>query len=116
VGKVRIVVANAGIAATATLNETRSAEQLLAALPIESRVQRWGDEVYFAVALELPEEDPQAHVADGTVGYWPPGPALCIFFGQQPVSPVNVVGAVDGDAAAFARASVGQAIRVELAE
>ena len=31
------------------------------------------------------------------VAYWPPGKALCLFFGQRPYSPVNVVGEIEGD-------------------
>ena len=53
--------------------------------------------------LKAPEQDPHAEVASGAIAYWPPGHAFCIFFGQEPYSPVNVLGALDGDAKLFAR-------------
>ena len=74
-----------------------TAAELWEALPIESAAQVWGDEVYFTVPVERGPEDPQATVELGAVGYWPPGSAVCLFFGQQPVSPVNLVGSIEGD-------------------
>jgi hypothetical protein len=49
------------------------------------------------------------------VAYWPPGKALCLFFGQQPYSPVNIAGRIDGDPSVLAAVRDGDAIRVELA-
>jgi hypothetical protein len=69
------------------------------------------------VAERLPPagyaEDPQATVASGTVGYWPPGKAVCLFFGQQPVSPVNLIGALTGDAVLLRAVCDGQLVRLE---
>ena len=59
------------------------------------------------------EEDPQAEVPSGGVAYWPPGNALCVFFGQTPYSPVNIVGTVEGDAKVLAAVKSGEAVRVE---
>jgi hypothetical protein len=47
------------------------------------------------------------------VAYWPPGKALCLFFGQTPYSPVNVVGTLDGDPQALAQVEEGDVVRVE---
>ena len=52
-------------------------------------------------------------MATGAVGYWPPGSALCLFFGQQPVSPVNVVGALEGDLSRLDAVRDGQVVRLE---
>ena len=50
-----------------------------------------------------PEKDAREEVEVGELGYWPKGPAFCIFFGPTPVSkgpkpkaysPVNVFGKV----------------------
>jgi hypothetical protein len=101
------------VVVTAVLNDSSTARQLWEALPVESRAKRWGDEVYFETPVEAGEEDPQAEVSSGTVAYWPPGKALCFFFGQQPYSPVNVVGEVEGDPGVLSAVEDGEAVRVE---
>jgi hypothetical protein len=111
--KLRIVAEEANVSMTATLNESETAKKLLKLLPIESHAQTWGEEVYFETPLRAPEEQPHAEVPSGTVAYWPPGHAFCIFFGQQPYSPVNVLGTLDSDAKLFARVKSGQKIRLE---
>jgi hypothetical protein len=109
----RIRIAIGGIVVTVRLNKSRTARLLAEALPIESRAQLWGDEVYFTTPVSAAEEDPQAEVPSGTVAYWPPGKALCLFFGQTPYSPVNVVGQLDGDPNALAQVTDGQMVRVQ---
>jgi hypothetical protein len=84
-------------------SETRRA--LAAALPVEGRAARWGDELYFDVPVDVDlEPDARAEVEPGTVAYWPRGPALCLFWGATPASagsepraasPVNVVARLD---------------------
>lgn len=101
------------VVVTAVLNESSTARQLWEALPVESQAQRWGDEVYFKTPVEAGEEDPQADVPSGAVAYWPPGKALCFFFGQKPYSPVNVVGEVEGDPGVLSEVGDGAAVRVE---
>jgi hypothetical protein len=98
----------------AVVNETETARALREVLPCEAPARRWGDEVYFEVPLEAGPENPQPAVPAGTVAYWPPGHAFCIFFGQTPASPVNVVGVLDGDAQQFAGVRDGETIRLEL--
>jgi hypothetical protein len=100
---------------TAVLNESNTARQIWEVLPFESEAQRWGDEVYFKTPLDAGEEEQQAEVPTGVVAYWPPGKALCIFFGQKPYSPVTVVGEVEGDAGVLSEVGDGEAVRVEAA-
>ena len=67
----------------------------------------WGDEIYFSIPLNVEEElGSQETVQAGTVAYWPPGSALCLFWGPTPISApgeirpasaVNVVGILDND-------------------
>jgi hypothetical protein len=109
--RIRITLGN--IAVEATLNDTKTAQLIRDALPFESSGKLWGDEVYFDIPVTAPEEDPQADVPSGTVAYWPPGKALCLFFGQTPYSPVNVVGQLDGDPDELAGVRDGDAVRVE---
>ena len=61
-------------------------------------------------------------VGMGDLGYWPPGNALCIFFGKtpasrgdeiRPASPVNVFGKVIGDPTLFKKVSSGTKVIVQ---
>ena len=112
--KLRIVAEDAGISMTATLNDSETAKKLVKALPTESHAQIWGEEVYFEVPLKMPEENAHAEVPSGTIAYWSPGHAFCIFFGQEPYSPVNVLGTLEGDAKLFARVRSGDKMRLEM--
>lgn len=98
---------------TAALNESGTAEALWDALPLEAPAQTWGAEVYFTVPVERDAEDPQATVAPGALGYWPPGRAVCLFFGQQPVSPVDPIGALEDDPDLLAAVRDGHIVRLE---
>ncbi len=100
----------------ADLNETESALGLLGALPIRSRARVWGEEVYFDTEVILPEENPQAHVPPGTVAYWLPGKAICLFFGQTPASPVVVIGMMRGNPRDLAAVHPGDEVTVERAD
>ena len=121
--KIEIVAGD--VSATATLNDTDTADEIWDALPIEASASTWGEEIYFGIPVHLEEEDGQTVVEEGDLGYWPPGHAFCIFFGQTPASrgseiraasPVNVFGKVEGDATVFGDVSSGAAIRIEKAE
>ena len=110
------------VSATATLNESGTAQAIWDALPIETAGSTWGDEIYFSIPVRRAEEDAAETVALGDLGYWPPGTAFCIFFGPtpasrgdeiRPASPVNVVGRVDGDPLAFKQVASGSRVRLE---
>lgn len=101
---------------TASLNDSPTATAIWDALPVESSARLWGDEVYFDIPVHCDEDDAQAEVPSGTIAFWPPGDCFCIFFGQTPASPVNVVGTLDGDPAEFARVRSGETVRLERAE
>ena len=113
--KIRITAQDARVTMTATLNDSATAKKLFDSLPVKSSAQRWGDEVYFDVPLQLPAENPQASVPSGTIAYWPDGPAFCIFFGQTPYSPVNVLGVLDGDEKLFGSVKPGDTILLDRA-
>jgi len=113
VNRLHVRVDEDGVDVTVALNESQTATELLAALPIESAAQTWGNEVYFTVPIEHDAQDPQATVEVGAVGYWPPGAAVCLFFGQQPVSPVNLIGRIEGDPSALAAVRDGHVVRLE---
>ena len=104
------------IQAEAELNNTKTAEAIWEALPIEGRANLWGDEIYFAVPVKMGLEKGQEVVQIGDLGYWPPGTAFCIFFGETPVSrkgeirpasAVTILGKVTSDTAVFKKVSLG---------
>ncbi len=86
------------------LKDSECADQIKKVLPIESDFQTWGDEFYFSIGLEMGLDDTARREVDvGSIGYWPSGTALAIFFGPTPASTgkkpvaasdVNVVGEV----------------------
>ncbi|MCL5736152.1 MAG: cyclophilin-like fold protein [Actinobacteria bacterium] len=71
----------------ARLDESPTALAVKNALPLEARANRWGDEVYFTIPVQV-EEAPDARqdMRVGELGYWPVGAAFCIFFGPTPAS------------------------------
>ena len=122
--KITIVTENLSI--QAEIYSTPTAEKIFEGLPLEGAVNAWGDEIYFDIPLNLElEPDAAADVAVGDLGYWPAGPAFCIFFGPTPVStgdqpraysPVNVFGRVLGDAGVLKTVPHGAPIRVARAD
>ena len=109
----RIRINIGDVSVVATLNDSNTARLVQEALPFDGTAQRWGDEVYFEIPVKTGEEYAQPEVPSGAVAYWPPGSALCLFFGQKPYSPVNVVGTIEGDANVLAVVADGQHARVE---
>ena len=95
----------------AELNNTPTAQKIAEALPISAVFNTWGDEIYFPIPVTAELDDNAREVvAVGDLGYWPPGKAFCIFFGQtpmsrpgeiRPASAVNIVGQVKRDATQF---------------
>ena len=86
----------------ALLSDTPAADAVWRALPLQTRVSTWGDEIYGDVGLQVALSADATDIAEiGDVAIWPPGNALCIFFGPTPVS------AQDETRAASALAPVG---------
>jgi hypothetical protein len=85
----KIKIKNINLEVELTNKNPITVEKILEALPIESSTNRWGDEIYFETDVEIEEENPQQEVEIGDVTYWPPGKAICIFFGRTPVSTSN---------------------------
>ena len=88
------------------LNETATAKKIWSSLPLDSSVNTWGDEIYFSVQVDNELENSQEIVDLGDIGFWPPGNAICLFFGPTPISSegeirpassVNIVGKIIGN-------------------
>ena len=107
----------------ATLNDSPTARLIVDALPITGRVQTWGDEIYFPIPVSASNDETAAEVVEkGAVAYWPPGNALCLFWGPtpassgdeiRPASAVNVCGMIDEDPVELANAPHGGEILIE---
>lgn len=105
-----------------TSSNPKTVEAIWKAIPFESVAERWGDEVYFKIPVNVPEEKSQTVVEVGDVAYWPPGESMCIFFGPTPVSvadepraysPVNVIGRILGDPLVFKKVKNREKIEVK---
>jgi len=71
----------------AELNDTPAAKQLLDALPLKLHMSRWGQEYYGDCGLEIALDERAREIVEvGEIAYWPPGSALCFFFGPTPAS------------------------------
>jgi hydroxypyruvate reductase len=100
-----------GIEAYADLNDSETAKAVWEALPFDSQGSTWGDEIYFTIPVKAKPENAKPVVDAGDIAYWPPGSAMCIFWGPtpashgdeiRPASPVNVFGKLVGDLKVFA--------------
>ena len=113
------------VAMEAELNDSPCAKAVAAALPLSASASTWGDEIYFAVPVECQLEEGHAEtVPMGAVGYWPPGNAVCLFFGPtpmsapgeiRPASAVNLIGALKGDPEALRRVPAGAMVELRKA-
>ncbi|MEZ6154781.1 MAG: cyclophilin-like fold protein [Candidatus Scalinduaceae bacterium] len=122
--KIRILVNN--ISAIADLGESKTSEAIWDELPIECRVNTWGEEIYFEIPVTSQLDSTAKEVVEkGDLGYWPTGKAFCIFFGPtpasrgdeiRPASAVNIVGKVSGNTEVLKSVQDGAAIRVERME
>ena len=110
------------VTCTAEMLPNRTARAIWNALPLSGTANRWGDEIYFEVPVDLAEDDGQEEVRVGDLAYWPPGNAVCIFWGPTPASrdkepraasAVNVFGHIQRGAADFANVRSGTRVRIE---
>ena len=120
--KVKIKVGKVEV--TAELNESiapKTVEAIKKALPIKSKANRWGDEVYFHTNVNVSVEENSKEVVEvGDVAYWIPGKAICLFFGKTPISDdkirpasaVNVIGKILDDPTVLKEVKDGDEVTV----
>lgn len=119
--KIRILASDLKV--EAELNKSKTAQLIWDTLPMESKTNLWGEEIYFAIPVKTGlEKGSREVVSAGELGYWPTGHAFCIFFGPTPASrgdeiraasAVNVIGKVSGDPKAFLKVKDGAKIALE---
>ena len=106
----------------AELFETKTANAIWDSLPIEAKVNTWGEEIYFAIPVKMGPEKAVDVVKEGDLGYWPDGNGFCIFFGKtpastkseiRPASPVNLIGKLLGNPKDWKRVKDGEKITIE---
>ncbi len=118
-----IIIEISGKEIKGELNNSLTAKRIYTALPLESSINRWGDEIYFEIPIESKIEDGIEFLDEGSLAYWPPGNAFCIFFGLTPAStddrpraagPVNLIGNIKdkNDLTIFKSLSSGQNIHI----
>ena len=122
--KINIIIGDESV--PAELNDSNTAQQIAAKLPIETDFSTWGDEIYFSIPVKTGFENGKEIVELGELGYWPPGNAFCIFYGAtpgstvdeiRPASAVNPIGRVTGDPEVFkVLAARSNTIKIEKAE
>jgi len=68
--KIRILIKDLKV--EAELNESKTAQWIWEALPIEAKTNLWGEEIYFAIPVKAGlEEGAREVVSSGELGYWP---------------------------------------------
>ena len=119
-----IKIKTQSLTVTAVLIESKTAEAIWNALPFESEVNTWGDEIYFEIPLSLQLENGKRVVQVGDLAYWPEGNCFCIFFGTTPISTngeirpasaVSVFGRLTDEPSLLKKVKAGENIRVERA-
>ncbi len=82
----------------------KTIRSIIDSLPITIPVHVWGEELYTdPIPVKVSPENSKDVVELYDVAYWPPGNAICLFFGPTPIgkkgeikpySPVNVIGKI----------------------
>lgn len=122
----QIKITSNEIEVVAGIDDSETANIIWEALPIESSVSTWGEEIYFTIPVQVEEsEHARQDMEVGELGYWPPGSALCVFFGRTPASTsdqpraasnVNPFGMVSGDVTSLHAIRQGERITVSRVE
>ena len=106
------------------LNDSPTSKALINSLPIEGISQIWGDEIYFSTSISKENDEWAKETVDlGDIAFWPPGNAICLFFGPTPVSSgdeirpasaTNVMGKIIGDLEELKTINSGDNVKVIL--
>jgi hypothetical protein len=102
-------------------NDDPAARDIVKHLPLEGKVHKWGDEIYFDTNIDIPADNPTMDVEVGDVAFWPEGKSICVFYGRTaasvsdkpvPASPVVVVGKTWATPQELREINVGERIKL----
>lgn len=115
----KIIFKTSKVTLDGELNNSQTALRIYEKLPLEAKVNTWGEEIYFEIPVHCPPENATLDVEVGDIAYWPEGNCLCVFFGRTPVSvsdkprpasEVNIVGKVIGEVSILKKIKSGDKI------
>ena len=70
-----------------SLRNTETAKLIAKSIPINSKIQIWGEEIFFNTNLQVKLEDDAREVMQlGELAFWTEGAAIAIGYGKTPVS------------------------------
>ena len=69
------------------LRNTQTAELIYNALPFRSKVNKWGEEIYFDTPLNIDlDTNARSVIEYGEIAFWSAGSAIAIGYGKTPAS------------------------------
>ena len=69
------------------LRDTETAKLIAESVPLKSKIQTWGEEIFFNTNLQVKLEDDARDVMQlGELAFWTEGSAIAIGYGKTPVS------------------------------
>ena len=105
------------------LKETETAEKIYNAVPINSSINTWGEEIYFNTNLLINRENEAKAVVDfGEIAFWTEGSSIAIGYGKTPISsgdeirlaaPCNVWATASFEKSFFDKVNDGDKISIE---
>ena len=105
------------------LRNTETARLIAKSIPIVSKIQMWGEEIYFNTNLQVKLEDSAKEIMQlGELAFWTEGSAIAIGYGKTPVSkgeeirligPCNVWADADFQKSDFDNIKVGDEISLD---
>ncbi len=121
----KIIFEFENISVEAELNDSPTSKDLINLLPLKGISQIWGEEIYFSTSINRENDDWAKETVElGDIAFWPPGNAICLFFGKTPVSqgdeirpasPTNVMGKIIGDLEILKTVNSGDNVKVIVA-
>lgn len=113
----------AGISVHVAIEQTPSAERILAALPLYSVAETWGDSVHFEIPIAGGRDRTARLNAEvGGLYYWAEDERLILVYGPTPISgrgeirlprPCNLIGRTSDDLASLRKVHPGQKVTMK---
>ena len=95
--KKKIILDFGSMSLIAELFDSSVAAGFFENLPYTANLEKWGNELYGSIGINLGEENPVPDIPPGGIAYTNNGNYVCIFFGQTPAWSVEYIGQVIGD-------------------